>query len=712
MKRSIFRTGWKLLLASLLVLSLALAGCEGDDGDDGAPGPAGPPGSAVINAAASTPEALAALEPVGTITSVTIASPPVVEFTVVDSISGVGIAGLQTINAANPGFVRMDIAKLVPPAANSGDPNVWVNYIRSSTENAPTTERTGTLVDHGDGSYAYTFDTDITAVAGIPYQPTLTHRVAGQIGAGNIALPAMNLVFDFVPAGGPVVTTRLITSETNCNQCHNPLVIHGRRFRIDYCVTCHNPDLAQGEGNMPFMTHRIHISGKFDVLDDAVDFAEVTYPQDVRNCEKCHSGFPDSDNWMDTPTLAACSGCHEANTFPGGPIDFSAADGGGHGGGQQLDNSGCRGCHSPQSIVDAHTIFAQEAAKDFEYRFISITNTAPGEFPVVTFEVVNPNTGTNYLLTDDAFTQGGTSTLGVLLGFPTTDITNAGLGINYGQPINLNAKSPAQGGIGVQNADGTITVTSNVAIPLTATGSGMVAIQGHPAAQNPDTLAFERIPVTNVVDTFAITDATAKARRNVISIDNCNRCHEALSLHGNNRSGIIDVCVICHNANATDKARRPADPLTTPDGLAEREIDIKRLIHAIHASDKRETPFIVYGFSPPPNDFSEVTFPGEVNQCTTCHLDGTFELPLTDGTQATTIDTGLDPADPSDDVNITPTTAVCSACHDDALAKAHFEQNGGMFDAADGILTDFSETCVICHGPGTVADVKVVHGVK
>jgi OmcA/MtrC family decaheme c-type cytochrome len=462
---------------------------------------------------------------------------------------------------------------------------------------------------------------------------------------------------------------------------------------------------------MPFMTHRIHISGKFDVLDDAIDYAEVTYPQDVRNCEKCHSGFPDSDNWMDTPTLAACSGCHEANTFPGGPIDF--ATGAGHAGGPQTDNSGCRGCHPPDSIAAAHAIFAQDAASDFEYRFVSITNTAPGQFPVVTFQVVNPNTGTNYLLTDPAFTQAGTSTLGVLIGFPTTDISNDGLGINFGQPISLNALLPPAG-IGVQNPDGTITVTSPTAIPATATGSGMAGIQGHPAAQNPATSAFERIPVTNVVQTFAITDTAPVPRRNIISIENCNRCHEALSLHGNNRSGIIDICVLCHNPNATDRGRRVTPPFA--DGLAERDIDTKRLIHAIHASAKRTTPFIVYGFGGSVNDFSEITYPGEVNQCTTCHLDGTFELPLGDGTLATTVLTGALTADPADDDNISPTAAVCSACHDDALAMAHMTQNGGVFNNGQAIgnlkLTNFFETCVLCHGPGQVADVREVHGIR
>jgi OmcA/MtrC family decaheme c-type cytochrome len=101
----------------------------------------------------------------------------------------------------------------------------------------------------------------------------------------------------------------------SCNECHEDLNFHGRRFKVEYCVNCHNPDLAEGEGDMAYMTHKIHAALKFDVLDDGIDYSEVTYPQDVTNCRKCHNGADEGtaegDNWKNAPSMAACASCHQ-----------------------------------------------------------------------------------------------------------------------------------------------------------------------------------------------------------------------------------------------------------------------------------------------------------------------------------------------------------------------------------------------------------------
>jgi OmcA/MtrC family decaheme c-type cytochrome len=761
---------WRLLVASLAVLSLALAGCEGDDGDDGAPGPPGPPGSAVINAAASTPDALSALEPVATITSVSSDPKPVVQFTVVDSISGVGIAGIQTINAANPGFVRMDVAKLVPPAANSGDPTVWVNYIRSSTTNAPTTESNGTLVDNGDGSYTYTFTTDITTVAGVPYQPTLTHRVAGQIGSSSIALPAMNLVFDYVPAGGPVTTTRLITSETNCNQCHNPLVIHGRRFRIDYCVTCHNPDLASGEGNMPFMTHRIHWAGPFAVLDDAVDYSEVTYPQDVRNCRKCHSGLPDSDNWMDTPTIAACSGCHSSPNFPSAtapaPVDF--ATGANHAGGAQADNSGCVGCHDPASIELAHLTDnatpnnpnVPAGAVNFTYEISGVTVNASNQ-AVVVFRILADGTPVVFGAPGTTLLTGFTGSPSFLVAYAlpqegiTTPADYNNLGKSAAQPASVsitNLWNGTQGTLAGPDQNGFYTATLNgtadaARFPAGATQRA-VGLQGYFTQVNPAVARHTRSVVKNVTgDT---------ARRAVVSSAACVACHEIFEGHGGNRvitvDGGVEICTLCHVPNLSSSGRG-ADPanvtdpiliaLGSPLNYPEDSNNLKDMIHGIHASGARNfdyefvrdrgTSGVFY------YNWAEVTFPGNVAICTTCHIPPSrnfqaWQLPLNSNVLNTTVRTtgaadGLDVdraavlaarasvPNLTDWVN-TPTASTCYYCHDSVLAVAHMRQNGGIISVADPAAGEFTqrqnvntvESCAVCHGPGTIADLSVVHG--
>ena len=93
-----FRFGWALIVASLF--TLGLAGCEGDDGDTGPQGPPGQDGTdgadgadgqdltAVItigDGSALTEEEIETLGQLqATITGVTVASPPVVDFTVTD----------------------------------------------------------------------------------------------------------------------------------------------------------------------------------------------------------------------------------------------------------------------------------------------------------------------------------------------------------------------------------------------------------------------------------------------------------------------------------------------------------------------------------------------------------------------------------------------------------------------------------------------------
>ena len=66
---------------------------------------------------------------------------------------------------------------------------------------------------------------------------------------------------------------------------------------------------------MKYMIHKIHSAQKFDVLDDGIDYSEVTYPQDLANCRKCHNGedeaTPDGDNWKNVPNMVACGSCHQ-----------------------------------------------------------------------------------------------------------------------------------------------------------------------------------------------------------------------------------------------------------------------------------------------------------------------------------------------------------------------------------------------------------------
>ena len=123
-----------------------------------------------------------------------------------------------------------------------------------------------------------------------------------------------------------------------------------------------------------------------------------------------------------------------------------------------------------------------------------------------------------------------------------------------------------------------------VAIPATATGTAAVTIDGHPAVTVDGNV--ERIPVLNAVGYYGIDGASATDRRMVVDIGKCDECHKELSLHGNNRTDNPQVCVVCHNPNATDARQRGvADTACdTQFGADDTPIDMKYMIHALHAS--------------------------------------------------------------------------------------------------------------------------------
>ncbi len=417
--------------------------------------------------------------------------------------------------------------------------------------------------------------------------------------------------------------------------------------------------------------------------------------------------------------------------------DFAIEDGIHPGGFTFTDDTQCADCHGPTGTVTddegrlvqvpvAHEVRTRTAAAKFKFNIVSVANTAPGEFPSVTFSVTDPtNADAPYnIQTAAPFTvcAGGASRLSVDVAWSTTDYTNTGSGsvnplFNPALPIQMNPLT-ACGGASTDNGNGTFTVTSTTAIPATAVGTAAVAIEGHPALDADNDTIVDRIAVTNAIQYVPITDAAAVARRSVVKIEKCLDCHNQLSLHGNNRTDKPEVCVMCHNPNMTDINRR-VNAAGLPCGVdsIQEPIDFKRMIHKIHASGEDGSgrvgvPVEICGFGNTPNLF-EVLYPGRLKNCEGCHLANTY-YPV-DGANVlgTTVDVGADLASPTDDVVFSPNAAVCSACHYSGLAAQHIIQNGGNFGAtkaADSTLISSSvETCALCHGPGRIGDVKVLH---
>ena len=725
-------SSWILITGMLtsILLVLGLAACGGGGG--GGNGNAGVPGiSPVIdinNATSINAQ----------ITSVSVSSPPVVNFRLTDDSGNV----IKNLPASSISFT---IAKLMP--GTDGNGSAWQSYINSidngAVQAAAENGAEGALVDHGDGTYTYTFAIDITKVASpiaVSYNGSLTHRVSFEI---RNFVPVDNPAYNFRPGDGNTdgLYTRDIVKTASCNRCHEKLAAHGgARFEVKQCVTCHNPGSTDGlTGNtvdFKVMIHKIHMGENLPSVIAGQDyciqsscFADVVFPQDVRNCSNCHDASdpetPDAANWYFKPSAEACGSCHDN-------VNFSTGEGHAedeNGIGIVADDILCAGCHasslqSPIEVRQVHRMRAQEAVAQFRFNIENIGFGGLGTAPVVDFSITDPTSKNSPydLANDPEITRGN---LGITVGWNTADYFNEGSDNNlalssYTRLISGGALSPAV----IDNQDGTYTlsidtVPNGTSIPIT--GSGAVTLEGHPVIDVGATT--EAVPATTAVAYFGITDdpANPTPRRQKVDIKRCDNCHERLSIHGANRNDNPGACVTCHNPNVTDICCRPANPANTPDGKKEESLDFKYLIHKVHAAD-----IVVYGFSGVA-DFRDLRYPQRLSNCTACHTDdGFYPVAADSGVLATTIDTGASRASPLDDINITPNAAVCSSCHTTSTAASHMKKNGASFDAcqgADGNLTvrvdtcggtlgpTTTEGCPACHGPGGYVDVAVEHNV-
>ncbi len=326
-------------LCCILTFSLGLvAGCKGSTGDTGAQGPTGPPGPSGQNLTAAAaneqclichgpgaiaaiatvhgtsgtvaaPEPLVATFATGTATSLTInfsnqsaaalssltptiqnivvsvgtSTPnPIVNFTVKDQTTGLGIVGLTANIIPTGGTTPITNRLAFALAELVNDPQAgttaWQSYIiatstisGSTITGRPSSEPgTGfpgsTLVDHNDGSYTFTFGQNVVngpISAFYPFDATATHRLTIQFSspaapAGSpfsTLYAAANAVYDFRPDGNPVTVTRNIVGKRACQACHGTFYISdedaaavhgGSRTDPNYCVVCHTYQRVNG----------------------------------------------------------------------------------------------------------------------------------------------------------------------------------------------------------------------------------------------------------------------------------------------------------------------------------------------------------------------------------------------------------------------------------------------------------------------------------
>jgi OmcA/MtrC family decaheme c-type cytochrome len=580
---------------------------------------------------------------------------------------------------------RFAIARV--ETGTNGDPNEWVNLGSRSTENFTS----GLFENLSAGSYRYTSALDPTGLV----TSGDSIRVAIQLSASD--LPAENAWCDFdadlaAPnsCGLGTAVTRDIVQTTDCNVCHGPtsetkLVFHGARTDVEYCVTCHNPTRNT---DMTLLVHKIHAGASLE--NGFRGYSDVNFTKDLDNCQVCHTGGgADQDNWKEMPNRVACGSCHDDVNFDTGQN---------HGaGGVQRDNSLCSGCHPPDgplSLIQlpVATVHRGErrsieaasyrggtngfAIEDLQY------TPSTGEISVI--YSVTRNGSRMTLETDPQWTSGGSLTLA--LGWDTVEYSNTGSGSTPAQPVRIDALDIG----GAITALGSGRYQATIVAPSSAANTVTVHLEGRPV-ENPATPGStgERIPVASVIDALSVAGGRSQTepRREIVDPALCNVCHDAsgagLSFHGTNRTGEMAVCSVCHNPDATDINRRPADPSTTPDMKREESIDFKRMIQQIHAGSSLTEGLVLYGFSGTPHEYESVDFVGNLANCETCHVAGGYSADAARAAGNSTIHTGDDLADPSDDLNISSTAATCSSCHDDDPARSHMELFGASFQSLD-----------------------------
>jgi OmcA/MtrC family decaheme c-type cytochrome len=746
-------------IAGIMLLGLFFAACsggdDGKDGTDGAAGPVGPAGPAGPEGPSSGGGV-----PIDSADRINIAvtgvdvpaggGAPTVFLTLTNDLE----QGLKDLPA---GDIRFVLAQLTP--GSDGGSSEWQSYITRDTggivDGQATAEKgsDGALVDNGDGTYEYTFASDLTAYpAGPVFDATKTHRLGIEI-RGQAPISS-NGIHDFVPAGGVPMFERKIVDNDTCDACHDRLEFHGGpRTDVEYCVTCHNPYSVDGDsGNtvdMKALMHNIH-SGRdgyviFGHNNSEHDYSDIHWTQDVRNCQTCHEendlNTPQASNWRLVPNRASCGTCHFDDGDPAnGEHDYAIEDGTHPFGQQFADDTQCTLCHGPDSVIadaiiaNAHAIPEDIAAEAFEYKVVGITDTNPGDTPTASIQVLNPKDpnyaadpeSTAYDINDPAGPfQASRARLRLDIAWTTDMLANLDPNGELGRPA---ADGAPFGPIAIDfltdatTTDGiTFTKMAPAAIPSTATGSGLAILEGRPRVEvdidgTPTmvslAVAANSLPFA-ITDTDDMGDPDPQDRRKIVDIGKCNDCHKNLSLHGDNRSGNTEVCSTCHNPNATDiQQRGVADSDCDNDlGPTEVTIDLKRMVHQIHSGNTA-----ICGYNNSAHSYFDVVYPGHLNNCEGCHLPGTFYPVDGDEVLATTVLTGADRSILSDDTAISPNTAICSGCHASGLAIEHMIHNGGDFEAGKdetgALISSSVETCELCHDQGRSADVSEMHGVS
>lgn len=219
------------------------------------------------------------------------------------------------------------------PYVNVGRASYPTNDLRSL---ADPLEYSDPAVTRSSGNITYQLDDVKGLLPGIYSVYVWIQPVAGR--TPNVSRPAIGFMNFQIGTETPEKKVA-----TNCTQCHANTIWHldagpqhPEPFDPDYCKACH--DYARyetgdgfanlggtslngwsGYGAVPLArrVHGLHF-GRYLAYPEEIyagnpdAFVEAIFPQDVRNCTKCHDP-KESPAWKENPSRLACMACHDSD---------------------------------------------------------------------------------------------------------------------------------------------------------------------------------------------------------------------------------------------------------------------------------------------------------------------------------------------------------------------------------------------------------------
>lgn len=597
-----------------------------------------------------------------------------------------GITTPGAISAGNPGMV----AAYFPTGQSQA-----VSYT-TRTQTSPITKETaiqagadagGTWAKVGEGEYTYTFRTkapanfDKNAVHAIG---VYANRILNEFEMGT---QLDDDVYYFTPSDGKQVSNPRDEIRTGtCQKCHGPnMAFHGEtgRSSLQMCDLCHTPQTTDPDtGNtvdLKVMIHKIHMGehlpsvksgGKYQIIgfsQTVFDFSTVAFPAPMMKCEVCHEqnrGAAQAEAHLNNPNRAACGSCHD---------DVNFATGEGHVNLPVLSDTECKRCHIPRGEIDfdasisgAHTA-PQESnlLTGLQWEILNVQDAVAGKKPTITFSAKDKN--------GNGLPLSALARVAVTMAGPTTDYVSFGRG--YVQEDAAKATG----------SNGTYSYTFNQAIPADAKGTYGFGVEGRRVEVVMEGTKKQRsiqYGAKNPITFVSVDGSPIAARREPTPTQNCLQCHYRLALHGENRVNNVQYCVFCHNPAESDAVRRPAS------AGPPQTIDLKFLAHRVHGGEELHNyagvDYVVYGYGGNPISFSEVRYPGGLNQCFLCHSRGS-ENPGPQTASMSAVKTAQYPINP-----MPPITTACYGCH----------ATNAMLSHASANTTALGESCTVCHGPG------------